>query len=643
MQKKTLDVIVASLIGLLGASYRFLAHTSFTNDQFVHLAKAQAWLAGDWPLRDYTEVGAILTIGVSAAAQAIFGQTLLPELLLSVGALGVGAAMTYWVTTRLTGYRILGVLAALLQILVLPRLYGYPKILLYPVLLLCLHRYADNPTLINLFLSSAWVSIAFLFRQDHGLYAAFAAGLTLLSVHGNQGWRRTTSRLATFAALCVLCLSPFLAYVQWQVGLPRYVRLGIETSRGEASRSRGDLPTFRIERGPWFIRTAIDDELPRIHIRWAPHVDDNRRLSYERSVPLLAGEHIDARTWRYRVDWSQAPQLRRVLDGADVEDIAGVDRTTLVFDTPRPLRRLVIDRLGLRGLTPGPALESIPRNATAFVYYGAWILPVVGAIVWMRQRRDPEARWHLQTDARVLVLCALALVCNAGLQRDDPDTRAPDVFGTFPIVLAWIVASLGLEPNRAHRISRLLVVTLGATMIIAVTIVGNTREMVGRTRLIDGIGAVATRAADTLRSAREWPWSAQWPGHEEWRLARYIHDCTRPDDRLLVTWFAPEYYVFSRRPFAGHEVVLLPLYRQPSTYEGEVLASWTHHHVPIVVAQAATYDEFVAAYPALADHLATRYRRVAEAPWSGDAITIYADRARSATGRDNEFGWDCFR
>ena len=34
-------------------------------------------------------------------------------------------------------------------------------------------------------------------------------------------------------------------------------------------------------------------------------------------------------------------------------------------------------------------------------------------------------------------------------------------------------------------------------------------------------------------------------------LTRYVRECTKPDDRLLVTWFAPEVYFYSERKFAA--------------------------------------------------------------------------------------------
>jgi len=152
---------------------------------------------------------------------------------------------------------------------------------------------------------------------------------------------------------------------------------------------------------------------------------------------------------------------------------------------------------------------------------------------------------------------------------------------------------------------------------------------------------MVTRAASVARSARDWPWPAQWPGDDEWRVARYVHDCTRPGDRLLVTWFAPEYYVFSRRPFAGRETVLMPLYRDPSTYERRVLETWHRQSVPIVLAEESTYPGFAAAYPALADYISTHYREVATMASRGDRIRIYAERGRDFTRTDAELGWEC--
>ena len=642
-RRALLDAIAATLVGIAGAGYRFLAHTSFTNDQFIHLAKSQAWLAGDWPIRDYTDAGAFLTVGASALVQALFGQSLLPELLLSIGALGIAAAVTCWFTARLTGSLLLGVMAAVLQIVVLPRLYSYPKMLFYPVLLVLLYRYADKPTFGRLLASTLWVVAAFLFRQDHGVYTAFAVALTIVFVHAREGAGAVLRRMTRFGAALLTGLLPFLIYVQLTAGLWPYLQVGLATSRGVAERTRVAPPSFHIASGPLLARRpAVAEDLPRIHVRWADHVDDRVRLAHERGVPLLFAEQVDGRTWRYRVAWNPTTELRQLLEGPDVEDVSGVDRKTLEFEQARPLSAAVLHQLGLYGLEPGPPLTSLPQNAAPFLYYTAWLLPIVTIMVWAWRRRTGQPSGSIPTrfSAGILVLAALALLCTAGFQRDEPSVRTADVFGTFPILFAWLMAALLSNPN---RFSRAIAMTLALTVAAAVIVVGNAREMVDRTGVLRGPAAVAARASSIARSAYEWPWSLQWPGDDGWKLARYLHDCTRPNDRLLVTWLGPEYYVFSRRPFAGREAMLLPLYRTPATYEASVLETWKRQHVPIVLTGKATYPTFVAAYPALANHLATHYRPIADTQRDTNTITIYAERTRTPNGRDAESGWECFR
>jgi hypothetical protein len=229
-----------------------------------------------------------------------------------------------------------------------------------------------------------------------------------------------------------------------------------------------------------------------------------------------------------------------------------------------------------------------------------------------------------------------------GFQRDEPAIRTPDVFGTFPILFAWVLSTLVTEYVGSRRaLSRTAAVVLAVLVSASVAWLGGVREQLSRTGLLDGPRAVVTRATTLVASAQEWPWSAQWPGDQEWKVARYVHDCTRPGERLLVTWFAPQFNVFSRRPFVGRETVLMPLYRDPSTYEKTVLDAWTRQRVPIVLAEQSTYARFATAYPALAAYMGNHYRQVGAMPSRGDMILVYAERERDVTGIDAELGWEC--
>ena len=125
---------VSIIVAVVAFGYRYTSLSGFSNDNFLHLARAQAMLAGDLPIRDYTEEGLPLMVLLSAAAQLVFGQSLFAEAMLVLVSLSIAAGVTCWLASRVTGSLLLGAGAALLQVLVYPRLYSYPKMLLYAVL-----------------------------------------------------------------------------------------------------------------------------------------------------------------------------------------------------------------------------------------------------------------------------------------------------------------------------------------------------------------------------------------------------------------------------------------------------------------------------------------------------------------------------
>jgi hypothetical protein len=150
------------------------------------------------------------------------------------------------------------------------------------------------------------------------------------------------------------------------------------------------------------------------------------------------------------------------------------------------------------------------------------------------------------------------------------------------------------------------------------------------------------RVQDVFHSTREWPWAGQWPAGSGWKVARYVHDCTDLRDRLLLAWWAPELNVFSRRVFAGGESTLLPVFRDPATYEGAVLARLSQQSVPIVLVDPGELERFRSAYPGISRYLDTHFRQAGEFTPDARKIDIYVERSRQPTGTDKEFGWPCF-
>ena len=102
-----------------------------TDDHFYYLLRGWQILFGELPVRDFVDAGAPLYFYVSAAVQLLFGRGTLSELAFSTTLIALASALTFWLAARASGSICLGVLGALFQILLLPRFYNYPKILVY--------------------------------------------------------------------------------------------------------------------------------------------------------------------------------------------------------------------------------------------------------------------------------------------------------------------------------------------------------------------------------------------------------------------------------------------------------------------------------------------------------------------------------
>jgi len=77
---------------------------------------------------------------------------------------------------------------------------------------------------------------------------------------------------------------------------------------------------------------------PKINVRWAPDVDDAAREAAEARFHLLPEGQPDGRTRRYELLDPSRENVEAMLTNAAVEDTAGLNRETLVFDrVPEPV------------------------------------------------------------------------------------------------------------------------------------------------------------------------------------------------------------------------------------------------------------------------------------------------------------------
>lgn len=238
-------VIALAALVVFTAVFRYLdLDKGFSNDHFVHLAGAQQMLFGEWPTRDFQDPGLPMMYALSAAAELLLGRTLFAEAILVSCAFAVAAALTAGAVLEMTGARTLALLAAAAEVAIVPRTYGYPKILLYAAAFLLIQRYVSRPTTGRLWAMAACTATAFLFRHDHGLYLGIGGALAVLLTPAAGGWSQSGRRAGTFALMAGGLAAPYVAFIQAHGGVSAYLTTAFEFTAREFERQRLAWPSL---------------------------------------------------------------------------------------------------------------------------------------------------------------------------------------------------------------------------------------------------------------------------------------------------------------------------------------------------------------------------------------------------------------
>jgi hypothetical protein len=538
----------AAAFFVLTVLYRLLTFVGFTNDDYMHLAYAQQVLLGEWPVRDFEDQGMPLMYLTSAAAQLVGGNTIGSELVVASIAFGLGAALTVLVIADLTGSLSLAILAAALEVLLYPRIYSYPKMALYAVAAAAIVATARTPSQRRLFGLGLLVSVAFLFRHDHGLFIGAACVALVLLLPDRTSHASVGASARALVAGTLPLLAPWAIYVQLHGGLVPYFRSALEYSRSEAALS-GVLPHATFD------------------------------------VALASG-------------WS------------------GLYTTS---------------------------------NAEAWLTYLFVAVPIA-ALATVRwgdaSAQKAERSWET---AVILSLAVLACAVDAGFLRDSLKVRLPDaavpaaVLGSWVLVRAWRLSSMRLS-GPAMVSSRLALVGALVITVAAVLHVGDAGEQIDRTRLRAGSTGVRLRLVEVMDELRR----AQGQGSPASAAAGairpyvpYFERCLTRDDRVLVTAFAPELLVMTRRGFAGGHPPFNARYYNSVVDQTRTLERLKRQSVPLVLAPVDTLPDFEQKLPLLAKFVSAQYDLIAETPRY--PVRVFAEKARIGHAVDMASGWPCFR
>ncbi len=571
--------------GIFVAAFLFRLSTfSLTNDDYLHLSLAQQVLLGDVPVRDFIDPGEFLFYYLSAAVQFLFGRHLLSEVILDALLLAVGYTFIFLLASHASRSCAVGVLVTTIAVLLMPRLYSYPKVLLYGVAVSVIWRYIERRGTRELVVLAVWTAVAFLFRHDHGTYIAAASCVMLAVTHWDRDWREAARKVLHFGSVIALLLLPFFIFLQVNGGAISYWRNTLATGRAEYERTVGPYPPF-----------LVSPRITRITVRWAAGVDEPARGALEERFHLAAPEQLGAGAWQYTLTDASTQNIAALVREPAVDDTGGLDRS----------RFTVTARV-------------IEPNLSAWFYYLTLILPPLAIVTLVRTTRDTSPPTMEHEREKIASIAMLAALMHLFLLRSATPGAVADVSAVTAVLGAWLLRR-GLMPwpgVAAWPLARAVLTLAMLAGTLAVT--WRTSGADALQRLVatledDGIGPIMERLNGLRQSSAPFADAG----------ASYVFDCTEEGDRLLVTGYVPTLYYKSGRGFAAGRPYFLPSFAPLPEGERFSLERLMQQRVPIVLAESdgGTF----ASFPSIDEYVRRYFRRAGTIQFEGAMFDVLVD------------------
>jgi len=629
--RRQLSILVGALTLLVLA---LSANQQIYDTNFYSLWEATALLAGDHPYRDFFEWGIPLQAYVSAAAQLAVGYRLIGESVVQWLFIAAGAAISFSLGLRLSRSLIVSLITMSLALLLsAASAFHYPILFFYPLGIWLAWWYLAQPTARRAAAFGSVTALAFLYRHDHGVYLGGLSMLTFavtrLAVPASRNLRSSLRDAAAYAVAAAAIVAPWAVVVHSSEGLPQYVQ------------SRTELYTFWSANGsPYLVLRELNplavlspEPLPPprravVTFRWSSSVDDSERPRLERQFALrtLARPGNDG-LWRYELPNLYNIRLLELKPWLD--DAEGFDWDPLVRTASRmPSREnalLWLEQVTL--LVPLLLLGSAVRQA---------------AQCWYRSEPTPRDVYRLVVAATFLAVVDARLFREASYSLlVAPLTAA---LSTTLMVRASGVGSLW---NHASRTVALAIVTVTAVATFAYTRGSPifTPHRLGEemtsafSRLLASPPLRRTGSAQAITEFSDAAWAGIDNADRSRLLMRYVRECTRDDDRIIVTGSTPYHigYLTERRIAGGHLFWQHGWRRDPAR-EMQSLALLKKQSVPFAIStDNAVLGDFQK-YPRIHQHLVTNYAEL-----EGSNGLVLVDQRRRPTGTFGALRFPCFR
>jgi hypothetical protein len=541
-----LAVIGSAAIAVFAFFLRFDAMggalAGFDDEEFRKLARVDLVLAGERPLRDFTDgelrgVWPSLADEYPALAQRLWGRNLLTHAALTCGTLAFCAALVFLLARHLARSWLVALFAALAVVASYPHLYNYPKVLTLAVGIAIIRWLLTRPSAPRLAVAAAWTVVSALFRHDLGVYMALGTIAGIVAYEWRP-WPTPVRRLATYVAFGVLFSAPSLAWVAYYEGIFAYL-----------------LDALR----------SVDAE--------------GRRLAAWPAVSVSAP-----------------------------------------MDT---------------------------SSVIAATYYVFWAIAIVPGIVCLRAwaQRTPLARKDMAFGVGLIVM---SLVVNHFFLRANLPARFGDAVVPVVVLVAW---AAGIAAAASSSMTRVLLARSAATLLLAALCaaffqINDIAHELETGRFTESRHAAVVHfqeVADQLRSQPPVIWTEK-PVDRKIAAARYLAECTAPEDRVFLTTPSDEVTYFARRLFAGGQRRFVSGVFKTDADQRRVLARLQHQSVPVVVTDPANKDELLSDYPLVAGYIESHYHQVGAIMSGGSPVmNVWVENTRRPVRTDPVLGFPCFR
>lgn len=299
-----------------------------------------------------------------------------------------------------------------------------------------------------------------------------------------------------------------------------------------------------------------------------------------------------------------------------------------------------------RRLVSWPVVATAQPLATdsliAALYYVFWAVPIV-AIVFLivsalRRSWDHHAALGVAT-------ILMALLVNYFFLRGNLPARFGDAIVPVVLLVAWMAGLWSQARGGSRFVARAAASALLVLMIAAFFPINSIASEL-RTDGFNSVSGIAGRFAEVSLMLRDQPpvtWTVK-PRDGSMAIARYLAECTAPDDRVLVAINADEIPYFATRRFAGGQGSFYSNLLKSDDDQRLVLQRLAGQSVPVVVSHPNYHDEFAVNYPLVAQYIAAGYRDVGVIDYDEKPVLrVFVESARTPIRVDPVLGYPCFQ